>query len=323
LVSEKPDLFNPALLIALLATVLLGCALFRAVRAESRRAKLEARLSNVAAAATNLDPPTVSLRRSRPPRKALPMVWSDRLELALAATGNLIRVSHLVAAGVVAAATIELVCAATVLRPALAITLVGAAAASAPTLLLRFAQSRYQRRFLETFPDALDLIVRAVRSGLPAPEAIELVAREVRPPVGFEFQRLVDEMRIGAEMEEVLQRAADRIRVQDFRFFAVSLLLQRQTGGAIAETLASLSGIIRQRKALRAKARALAAEAQASAAIVAAAPFIAGGGLFLINRDLVSVLLTDPRGRFMLGIAAASLLAGLASMRIMIKKNLR
>jgi tight adherence protein B len=190
-------------------------------------------------------------------------------------------------------------------------------------LLLRFAQSRYQRRFLDGFLDALDLIVRAVRSGLPAPEAIELVAREVRPPVGSEFQRLMDEVRIGTEMGQALQHAADRIRVPDFRFFAVSLLLQRQTGGGIAETLASLSGIIRQRKAVRAKARALAAEAQASAAIVAAAPFIAGGGLFLINRDLVSVLVTDPRGRFMLGIAAASLLAGIASMRVMIKKNLR
>jgi tight adherence protein B len=190
-------------------------------------------------------------------------------------------------------------------------------------MLLRFGQSRYQRRFLDAFPDALDLIVRAVRSGLPAPEAIELVAREVRPPVGSEFQRLMDEVRIGTEMAQALQHAADRIRVPDFRFFAVSLLLQRQTGGGIAETLSTLSGIIRQRKAVRAKARALAAEAQASAAIVAASPFIAGGGLFLVNRDLVSVLVTDPRGRFMLGVAAASLLMGIASMRVMIKKNLR
>jgi tight adherence protein B len=251
------------------------------------------------------------------------MVLSDRLEFASAATGNFIRLWHLVAAGIVPATAIGLVSVAIGLRPGLAITLAGAASAGAPMLLLRSAQRRYQRRFLDAFPDALDLIVRAVRSGLPAPEAIELAAREVRPPVGAEFQQLVDEMRIGTEMEEVLQRAADRIRVPDFRFFAVSLLLQRQTGGAIAETLSSLSGIIRQRKALRAKARALAAEAQASAAVVAAAPFIAGGGLFLINRDLVSVLLTDPRGRFMLGIAAASLLSGIASMRVMIKKNLR
>ena len=119
------------------------------------------------------------------------------------------------------------------------------------------------------------------------------------------------------------KRAADRIRVPDFRFFAVSLVLQRQTGGGIAEILSNLSGIIRQRKALRMKARALTAEAQASAAIIATTPFVAGVGLFLINRDLTSVLFTDPRGRFLLGIAVASLLTGLAAMRALIKKNLR
>ena len=199
----------------------------------------------------------------------------------------------------------------------------GAAAVGAPVLLLRFFQSRYQRQFLDVFPDALDLIVRAVRSGLPAPEAIELVTREIRPPVGTEFQQILDEMRIGTEMEDALQHAADRIRVPDFQFFVVSLLLQRQTGGGIAETLSNLSRIIRQRKALRLKARALTAEAQASAAIVAATPFVAGVGLFLINRDLMSVLFIDPRGRFMLGIAVVSLLSGIVVMRALIKKNLR
>jgi tight adherence protein B len=208
-------------------------------------------------------------------------------------------------------------------HPILAIVLGGAAAAGAPALLLRFAQRRYQRKFLEIFPDALDLIVRAVRSGLPAPEAIELVTHEVRPPVGTEFRQILNELRIGTEMEEALQRAADRIRLPDFQFFAVSLVLQRQTGGGIAETLSNLSGIIRQRKAVRMKARALTAEAQASAAIIAATPFVAGVGLFLINRDFTSVLFIDPRGRFLLGIAVASLLTGLATMRALIKKNLR
>jgi tight adherence protein B len=205
----------------------------------------------------------------------------------------------------------------------LAVAFAGAAAVGTPALLFRFAQSRYQQKFLAIFPEALDLIVRAVRSGLPAPEAIALVTHEVRPPVGTEFQQILDELRIGTEMEEALQRAADRIRVPDFRFFAVSLLLQRQTGGGIAETLSNLSGIIRQRKALRMKARALTAEAQASAAIIAAAPFVAGVGLLLIDRDLISVLFMDPRGRFMLGIAVASLLTGIATMRALIKRNLR
>jgi Flp pilus assembly protein TadB len=273
--------------------------------------------------ASSADMPVVSLRKSRPQRKALPIVLSARLDLAFAAAGNRIGPLHLVAAGTAAASTIGLVCTAASLQPALAIALGGAAAAGVPALLLRFAQSRYQRKFLEIFPEALDLIVRAVRSGLPAPEAIELATHEVRPPVGTEFQQILDELRIGTEMEEALHRAADRIRVPDFRFFAVSLLLQRQTGGGIAETLSNLSGIIRQRKALRMKARALTAEAQASAAIVGTTPFVAGVGLFLINRDLVSVLYIDPRGRFLLGIAVASLLSGIGAMRALIKRNLR
>jgi tight adherence protein B len=114
--------------------------------------------------------------------------------------------------GIAAAVIIGLVSVAASVHPILAIVLGGAAAAGAPALLLRFAQRRYQRKFLEIFPDALDLIVRAVRSGLPAPEAIELVTHEVRPPVGTEFRQILNELRIGTEMEEALQRAADRVR---------------------------------------------------------------------------------------------------------------
>jgi tight adherence protein B len=207
--------------------------------------------------------------------------------------------------------------------PALTIALIGAALVGAPALLLRLAQSRNQRRFLDIFPDALDLIVRAVRGGLPVLEAIELAAHEIRAPVAVEFERMLGEIRIGVEMEDALQHAADRIRVPDFRFFVVSLLLQRRTGGSIAETLSNLSAIIRQRKALRMKARALTAESMASTVVIAIMPFVAGVGLFLINRELISILFIDPRGRFMLGVAVVSLLFGIAVMKVMIRKSLR
>jgi tight adherence protein B len=316
-------MFDPILLAALLTTVLLGGALFRVLRSERRRANLEPLLSTIAMTARSADAQVFSLRRSGLQRNALPTLLSSRLDLVFASTGNRIGPAHLAAVGIAAAVIIGLVSVAASVHPILAIVLGGAAAAGAPALLLRFAQRRYQRKFLEIFPDALDLIVRAVWSGLPAPEAIELVTHEVRPPVGTEFRQILNELRIGTEMEEALQRAADRIRLPDFQFFAVSLVLQRQTGGGIAETLSNLSGIIRQRKAVRMKARALTAEAQASAAIIAATPFVAGVGLFLINRDFTSVLFIDPRGRFLLGIAVASLLTGVAAMRALIKKNLR
>jgi tight adherence protein B len=302
---------------------MLGAALLWVLRRERRKAYFEPRLNMIAMAAAGSDGLVDSLRRSRPPRNALPMHLSARLDLALAATGNRIRLPHLVASAIVAAPVIGLAAGIMSFRPAFAIILSAAAAAIAPATVLQFAQSRYQRQFLDEFPDALDLIVRAVRSGLPAPEAIELVGREVRPPVSTEFRQLLDELRVGAEMADALQHAADRIRVPDFHFFVVSLLLQRQTGGGIAETLSNLSRIIRQRKALRLKARALAAEAQASAAIVASTPFVAGVGLFLINRDLMAVLFNDPRGRLMLGIAIVSLLLGIGSMRTLIRRTLR
>jgi Flp pilus assembly protein TadB len=316
-------MFDPILLAALFTTVVLGAALVRVLRSERRRADLEPLLSTIARTASSAGVESLSLRRIGPQRSAVPSLLSSRLDLAFASTGNRIAPAHLIAVGIAAAAVTGLVSVASSVHSMLAIALGGAAATGSPALLLRFLQSRYQKKFLEIFPDALDLIVRAVKSGLPAPEAIELVTHEVRPPVATEFRQILDELRIGTEMDEALQRAADRIRVPDFRFFAVSLLLQRQTGGGIAEILSNLSGIIRQRKALRMKARALTAEAHASAAIIATMPFIAGVGLFLINRDLTSVLFIDPRGRFLLGIAVASLLTGLAAMRALIKKNLR
>jgi len=314
---------DPILLAALGSTLLLGGALFRTLRAERRRANIEPRLKAIVMAAAGADEPAISLRRARPPGRALPRLLSTQLDSALSATGGRIGLLHLIITGIGSAATIYLLAVGTGLSATLAVALCGAALVAAPGLLVRFLQNRYQRRFLETFPDALDLIVRAVRAGLPIPEAMEVVTREIEPPVRGEFRRLLDELRIGTAMEEALQRAADRVRVPDFRFFVVSLLLQSQTGGGIAETLSNLSAIIRQRKALRSKARALTAEAQASAVVVGLTPLVAGVGLFLINRELMLTLLTDPRGRFLLGLAGASLVSGIVTMRFLITKNLR
>jgi tight adherence protein B len=311
------------LLTALCTTALLGGSLLVVLRAERRRASIELRLKALVSPPPSTDELVTALRRPPPRRKALPVALAARLELAFAATGNRVGPLHLTATVVAAAAATMMTARASELTIGPTIALSGVAATAAPFMLLRMMQSRYRRRFLDTFPDALDMIVRGVRAGLPAPEAIELAAREIQPPVGNEFRRLFDEMRIGVDMEEALQSAAERIQVPDFQFFVVSLLLQRQTGGGIAETLANLSTIIRQRKALRQKARALSAEAKASAALVAAMPFIAGIGLFLINRDLVSVLLLDPRGRFMLGLAIVSILLGVVTMKVLINKSLR
>ena len=246
-----------------------------------------------------------------------------RLDASLAAAGNQIGVSHLVTVAMLSGAMILVGSAAIQISTASAIALASAAALAAPAMLVRFAQNWYRRRFLDLFPDAIDIIVRAVRAGMPVLEAMEMTACEIGAPVGKEFERMLGEMQVGVGLEDALQHAAERISVPDFHFFVVSVLLQRQTGGGIAEILSGLSVIIRQRKQLRSKARALTAEAKASTAVVAAMPFIAGAGLFLINRELMSVLFVDPRGRFMLGVATTSLLLGIALMKAMIKRSLR
>jgi tight adherence protein B len=320
---ESLILYQQFLLASLGSALLLGGILFQVLRGVRRNASVEARLRSLATATSNTHLVVSPLRRALPRRQTLPTGLLNRLDASLAATGNQIGLLHLVAAAILACVTIGFGATITQTPPALAIALAGAATFVIPALLVRLAQTRHQRRFLDVFPDALDLIVRAVRAGLPVLEAIELTAHEIDAPVGMEFGRLLGEIQIGVDIEDALQRAADRIRVPDFRFFVVSLVLQRQTGGGIAEILSGLSTIIRQRKALRTKARALTAEATASTALVSAMPFIAAAGLFLINGHMMSVFFVDPRGRFMLGVAMGGLVLGIVVMKAIIRRNLR
>ena len=118
-------------------------------------------------------------------------------------------------------------------------------------------------------------------------------------------------------------RNRSRVRIAEFRFYVVALALQHRTGGSLAETLTNLSNVIRRRKELRLKVRAFTAEAKMSVIVLSALPFVAGGLMAVINHDLMVTLFTDPRGRFMVGLALASLLSGVTVMTWMIKKSLR
>jgi tight adherence protein B len=320
---------DPILLIVLAASSLLGAGLWAALYAERHRERRAQRLKTVTITSPSDEIAGTSLRRPLPRGDrvraffALPAGLLARLEAAFAAAGNRIGVPQLVAAGIAAAALTGFAGRFIGFNPVLVIGLSATAAVAAARFLLRFAQTRYQRRFLDVFPDALDLIVRAVKAGLPALDAIEVAAREVAAPVGTEFQKVLDDTRIGVAMAEALSHAADRVRVPDFRFFVSSIVLQRRTGGGLAETLVNLSTLIRQRRMLRLKARALTAESKASAAVISVMPFVAGAGLYLVKPDMMSLLFADPRGRFMLGVAIISLLLGIATMGAIIRRTLR
>jgi len=320
---------NTLSLTILAATTLLGAALLWSIVADRRRQALQQRLKRLVVGRDQDEPaPTLTLRRrvsqARPGLRQLATSGLAWVRGELAATGDRIGVLHLVAVAILAgfSAAVFLLFFKLV-NPTLTVLLGVAAAPAAAVALVRLFQARYRTQFLGVFPDALDLICRAVRAGLPVNEAMAAAGRDIADPVGSELRAALHEMQIGAEPQEALQRVADRIRVPDFRFYVVALALQRRTGGGLAETLTNLSTVIRARKALRLKAQALAAESKASAAVLAILPFIVLGLLYAINPGLMSVLFTDPRGRFMLGIAVISIVVGIGVMAKFIKWSLR
>jgi tight adherence protein B len=309
--------------------VISGLTLLLVIRSDRRRQFIQQRLHAITVGKTD-SVVRLSLhrrvRRGASPTAVFQLQYKIRvwLDAAFESTGNRIGLLHLIIAGSIAAIiSIGFADRILALQSLLVMLLGGVAAVGTPVLLLRLAQSRYQSRFLDVFPDALDLVRRAVKAGLPVNEALAVAGREIADPVGSEFRRAFDQMQIGVQMNDALQQLSNRVRVADFRFLVVALALQGKTGGSLAETLANLSGVIRARKALRQKARGLSAEAKASAAVLAVLPFVVGGAMFVLNRDFIITLFVDPRGRIMLGVAFLSLVTGLGTMAAIVKRALR
>lgn len=313
------------------AVVLLGAALFWRVFVDRRRQGLQQRLKAVVTMTHSEDDPAPSLALRRRLSRSGPgginsllAALRERFDGHFAAAGNRIGWPHLIAVGSLAAvAVFGLANRVLGLNPVLAVVPGVAAALAASAGVLSLAQATYRNRFLDVFPDALDLICRAVKAGLPVGEAMAVAAHEIADPVGSELRRIHDEVQIGVEQHDALQKTADRIRVPDFRFYVVALALQKRTGGSLAETLGNLSAVIRARKALRLKTRALSAEAKVSAFILSLLPFLVGGFMYVVNPDLMSLLFTDHRGRFVVGVALVSLGMGIATMVMLIKRALR
>lgn len=192
--------------------------------------------------------------------------------------------------------------------------------------LTRFVLHWFERRrstlLFKQFPDALGMIVRSVRVGIPVGEALRVIAGESLPPTSREFSILSDEIAIGVALDEALRRMAVRNQMAEYRFFATALALQAQTGGGLAETLEGLADVIRKRVASRARARALASEANASATILAVIPMFTAVALVLVNPSYISILLSDPNGHKLIALAAFLLCTGIGSMKFIIRKTL-
>ncbi|HWX12238.1 MAG TPA: type II secretion system F family protein [Trinickia sp.] len=175
--------------------------------------------------------------------------------------------------------------------------------------------ARFRQRFLAVLPDTLDLIVRAVRAGIPAVQAICTAGVESEEPVRSTFRTMGDALLVGAELKEVLEQAAGRLQIADFSFFSICLILQRETGGNLGDTLENLAGIVRMRRDIRAKSKALTAEGRLASKMIAAVPFSIMGFLYLVNRSYLEVLTSTHAGHKILELAAVLLTVGLWMIR--------
>ena len=155
--------------------------------------------------------------------------------------------------------------------------------------------SRRVAKFTARFPDAIDLMVRGLRSGLPITETLGVVAEELPGPISEEFRSVTDKMKIGRTMEAALQETADRLGTPEIQFFVITLAIQRETGGNLAETLGNLSEVLRKRAQMKLKIRAMSSESKASAWIVGSLPFIVFGLVWFINPEYMANFFIDQR----------------------------
>jgi tight adherence protein B len=150
-------------------------------------------------------------------------------------------------------------------------------------------------KFTARFPDAIDLLVRGLRSGLPVTETFQVVSQELPGPVGEEFKGVIERIRIGNTMEAALQESAEMLGTPEFQFFCITIAIQRETGGNLAETLGNLSDVLRKRAQMKLKIRAMSSEAKASAYIVGALPFFVFGIVWSMNPDYLRGFFVEER----------------------------
>lgn len=149
--------------------------------------------------------------------------------------------------------------------------------------------------FTVNFPDAIELLVRGLKSGLPVSETLNVIAREVPGPVGEEFKFVTEKVKIGKTMEDALQEAADRMGTPEFQFFTITLAIQRETGGNLAETLGNLADVLRGRAKMKLKIKAMSSESKASAYIIGALPFMVFGMIYYVNPSYMLGFFSDDR----------------------------
>ena len=187
-----------------------------------------------------------------------------------------------------------------------------------PRWVLGFLKNRRQKKFTVEFANAIDVIVRSVRSGLPTTEALKIVAKEMPPPVCGEFEKLVESMRVGVTLEQALKRMYDSMPTPEVSFFGIVMSIQAKSGGNLSEALSNLSGVLRDRKRLSGKIKAMSSEAKASAMIIGSLPVVVMALVYFTTPDYIKLLFTERMGNLMLAGCGIWMAAGITVMKKMI-----
>jgi tight adherence protein B len=200
----------------------------------------------------------------------------------------------------------------------LVLGLVFAAAAGLPRWLLSYLKKKREARFIDELPNAIDVIVRGVKAGLPLNDCIRVIASETSEPVKGEFRAIVESTSIGVPLGEACSKMYDRVPLPESNFFGIVIAIQQSAGGSLAEALANLSRVLRERKKMKAKIEAMSMEAKASAAIIAALPVAVMLLVYLTSPAYIELLWTTPMGRMMLAGSLVWMFTGTMVMRRMI-----
>ena len=325
--AMSEDLMLMAMIaLATMAVMLLGYVIWQGVAGSERR--LRRRIAAARGERQMQVQTLASVRRDdgegngHPLLQALSQMMPRRenLKLRLSASGiRLTPVGYLIASLTVATGMLLFLIFWSGLAVPLAIPGAVAAGFALPHAVVGFLISRRRSKFAARFPDAIDLIVRSLKSGLPVTEAMMAVAREMDDPIGTEFRKVCDAVRLGKPLEKALWSMADRLESTEVKFFVISLSIQQETGGNLAETLDNLSDIIRRRRQMKLKVAAMSSEAKASAIIIGSLPFAMFTILYVINPDYVTLLLTDVRGMIMTGVGLSMVGMGVAVMTKMVR----
>ena len=187
-----------------------------------------------------------------------------------------------------------------------------------PSWILGFLKKRRLAKIIEAFPNALDIVIRGVKAGLPLGDCLRMIATESPEPLRSEFRRVVEAQSMGLSVTEAIERLAERVPIVETNFFSVVIGIQQKAGGNLAEALGNLSRVIRERKKMKGKVKAVSSEAKASAGIIGALPFVVGTLVWIVSPDYISLLWTTSTGRLAMAGGAFWMSIGIFVMKKMI-----